>query len=212
MVIWRRGPPEHPGRSLSSLRYHGHELKPTRRPRRTPGSVAGQEPRLYPVMAVDHRDGAVRRLPPCRDAAGQDIPGRAQSGEAPPCMRWRGLARPRRTSWPVAWRCRTAHRPPGPGTRARDRSPGSFHVPGVAPKWCPFPNGDNISTASAGTAQEPAASHFTFFRYSQRNPRETGSFPHSAAVIHRLAHSMSTGSRVWAGEHRNGRHRMPGVM
>ena len=32
-----------------------------------------------------------------------------------------------------------ARRPPGPGTRARGRSPGSSHVPGVAPGWCPFP-------------------------------------------------------------------------
>jgi hypothetical protein len=27
-----------------------------------------------PVMAVDHRGGAFRQLPPCRDAADQDIP------------------------------------------------------------------------------------------------------------------------------------------
>ena len=32
-----------------------------------------------------------------------------------------------------------ARRPPGPGTRARGRSPGPFRVPGVAPGWCPFP-------------------------------------------------------------------------
>jgi len=74
MLILRRDPPEHPGRSLSSLRYHGHELEPTRRPRRTPGSAAGQGPRLYPVMAADRRGGAFRRLPRCRDAASQDIP------------------------------------------------------------------------------------------------------------------------------------------
>ena len=34
---------------------------------------------------------------------------------------------------------RAARRPPGPGTRARDRSPGSSHAPGVAPRWYPFP-------------------------------------------------------------------------
>ena len=55
-----------------------------------------------------------------------------------------------------------ARRPPGPGTRATHRSPGSSPVPGVAPRWRPFPNGENISTASAGAAQEPAASHFRF--------------------------------------------------
>ncbi len=32
-----------------------------------------------------------------------------------------------------------ARRPPGPGTRASGRSPGSSRVPGVAPGWCPFP-------------------------------------------------------------------------
>jgi len=65
---------------------------------------------------------------------------RAESGTAPPCMRWRGRARPRRADWPVAWSspC-AARRPPGPGTRARGRSPGSSRVPGVAPGWCPFP-------------------------------------------------------------------------
>jgi hypothetical protein len=52
----------------------------------------------------------------------------AESGTAPPCMRWRGRARPRRAGWPVAWSS-----PPGPGTRARGRSPGSSRVPGVAP-------------------------------------------------------------------------------
>jgi hypothetical protein len=77
----------------------------------------------------------------------------------------------------------------GPVSRLLPRSRGR-------PRWCPFPNGDNLSTASAGAAQDPAASHFTFFRYSQRNPRETGSYPHLTAVIHRLAHSMCTGSRL----------------
>ena len=66
--------------------------------------------------------------------------GRAESGTAPPCMRWRGRARPRRPGWPVAWSSPSAaRRPPGPGTRARGRSPGSSRVPGVAPGWCPFP-------------------------------------------------------------------------
>jgi hypothetical protein len=59
---------------------------------------------------------------------------RTESGTAPPCMRWRGRARPRRAGWPVAWSSpRAARRPPGPGTRARGRSPGSSRVPGVAP-------------------------------------------------------------------------------
>jgi hypothetical protein len=55
-------------------------------------------------------------------------------------MRWGALPRPRRTKpgqlpgFAVAPR-----RPRVPGTRARGRSPGSSHVPRVAPKWYPFP-------------------------------------------------------------------------
>ena len=55
-------------------------------------------------------------------------------------MRWRG---------PCAWhrhpigelpRLPSAERrPPGPGTRSKYRFPGPPHVPGVAPRWCPFP-------------------------------------------------------------------------
>ena len=75
---------------------------------------------------------AFRRLPGCRPWQRRSC--RAESGKAPPCMRWRGLARPRRAGWPVAWSSpRAARRPPGPGTRARGRSPGSSRVPGVAP-------------------------------------------------------------------------------
>ena len=39
--------------------------------------------------------------------------GRAESGKAPPCMRWRGPARPRRTGWPVAWPCWRSAPPAG---------------------------------------------------------------------------------------------------
>ena len=38
---------------------------------------------------------------------------RAESGKAPPCMRWRGLARPHRTGWPVARPCRRRAPPAG---------------------------------------------------------------------------------------------------
>ena len=80
----------------------------------------------------------IPRLPEVPDPATRSC--RAESGTAPPCMRWRGRARPHRAGWPVAWSSpRAARRPPGPGTRARGRSPGSSHVPGVAPGWCPFP-------------------------------------------------------------------------
>jgi hypothetical protein len=89
-----------------------------------------------PGWTPDHRGiSAVAGVPaPARRS------GRAESGTAPPCMRWRGRARPRRAGWPVAWPSpRAARRPPGPGTRARGQPPGSSRVPGVAPGWCPFP-------------------------------------------------------------------------
>ena len=109
-------------------------------PHQPPGSAATQQPRPYSVVAPGHRrwrsDGCGA---PCRCRQGRS--GRAESGRAPPCMRWRGPARPRRTGWSVAWPCRRARRPPGPGTRARDRSPGSSHAPGVAPQVVPVSSG-----------------------------------------------------------------------
>ena len=110
--------------------------------RRVPhGAAAGpartvREPSPVPGWTPDHRGISA--------VAGVSAParrsGRAESGTAPPCMRWRGRARPRRSGWPVAWSSPSAtRRPPGPGTRARGRSPGSSRVPGVAPGWCPFP-------------------------------------------------------------------------
>jgi len=44
-----------------------------------------------------------------------------------------------------------ARRPPVPDTRARDRFPGSSHVPGVAPRVVPVSNSESIPTASAST-------------------------------------------------------------
>ena len=122
--------------------------------------------------------------------------GRPESDRAPPCMRWRGPARPRRAGWPVARPCR--RRAPPAGARYPCEGPVSRLLPrsGVAPRWCPFPDGQNISTASAGAAQEPAASHFRFPRHPRTDPQKAGSYPHSAAVIHQLIHNLSTGSRV----------------
>ena len=86
------------------------------------------------------RPSAAAREPrPCPAGAPARRSRRAESGTAPPCMRWRGRARPRRAGWPVAWSSpRAARRPPGPGTRARGRSPGSSRVPGVAPGGARF--------------------------------------------------------------------------
>ena len=96
-------------------------------------------PEDSPVLCPDPRSSrlASRR---CRRAglAKPFLP-RAESGKAPPCMRWRGLARPRRACWPVAWSS-PRHAPPAGARYPREnRSPGSSHVPGVAPGRCPFP-------------------------------------------------------------------------
>ena len=52
---------------------------------------------------------------------------RTESGRAPPCMRWRGPARPRRTGWPVAWPCR--RRAPPAGARYPCEGPVSRLLP-----------------------------------------------------------------------------------
>ena len=61
------------------------------------------------------------------------------------------------------------------------------------PRVVPVSSGKSISTASASTAQGPAASHFLFFRYPRRNPQKAGSYPHFTAVIHGFTHSVPTG-------------------
>jgi hypothetical protein len=99
-----------------------------------------------------------RRWPTCRASAGAgEALGRTESGKAPPCMRWRGLARPRRTGWPVARSCRRRAPPAGarypcqgPVSRLLARPRGrpqvvpvssgeTFLLPPRAPRKCPRP-------------------------------------------------------------------------
>jgi hypothetical protein len=122
-----------------ALRRSCTGLLPTRRLSRLPPPARRGRPGTSPVLGrtPDHRS---RHSRGCRVPALARRSCRAESGTAPPCMRWRGRTRPRRADWPVAWSSpRAARCPPGPGTRARGRSPGSSRVPGVAPGWCPFP-------------------------------------------------------------------------
>ena len=109
----------------------------------TPGPINHRIPPPVKDLAVPGHDRGPSRwhIPAVAGVAYQQRrSGRPESDKAPPCMRWRGRARPRRAGWPVAWSSPSAaRRPPGPGTRARGRSPGSSRVPGVAPGWCPFP-------------------------------------------------------------------------
>ena len=100
--------------------------------------------------------------------------GRAESGTAPPCMRWRGRARPRRA--------------PPAGARYPREGPVSRLLPRSRrrPRVVPVSSGESIITTAASTAQDPAASHFLFFRYPRKAPQRAGSYPHSTAVIHGL--------------------------
>ena len=54
------------------------------------------------------------------------------------------------------------------------------------PRVVPVSSGESIITTAASTAQDPAASHFLFFRYPRKAPQRAGSYPHSTAVIHGL--------------------------
>jgi hypothetical protein len=190
-----RGPLERPAGHCPACITTATTWNATRWPHRPPGSAAAQRPGPYPVMTADQsrwripavalravavlakpfRAGRIRQGPSMYEMEG---PCPASPHRLASCL---GVPTPR-----------AARR--GQVPVQGDRSPGSSHVPGVAPGWCPFPNGENISTASAGAAQEPAAQSFQVFRYPRRNPRKTGSYPHLTPVIHGFVHSLSTGS------------------
>ena len=73
-------------------------------------------------------------------------------------------------------------RPPVPGTRCKFRFPGLYIAPGEAPWMVPVSCGENISTPSAGVAQEPVPIHFKFF-----------SCPH---LVHRIPPVVRTSQRL----------------
>jgi hypothetical protein len=117
----------------------------------------------------DHR-GWQPGVSPTSRPPGQARFCRAESDKAPPCMRWRGLARPRRAksaSW-LCWHCAplagAKHPCEGPVSRFHPRSRGR-------PRWCPFPAVEVFLQPPLARAQGPAASNFGFLplstRYSQ---------------------------------------------
>jgi hypothetical protein len=77
-------------------------LVPARRLSRLPPPARRGRPGTSPVpgRTPDHRG---RHSRGCRVPAPARRSCREESGTAPPCMRWRGRARPRRADWPVAW-------------------------------------------------------------------------------------------------------------
>ena len=78
-------------------------------------SVAARPLRTLCVTGRDPGSSrlASRQLRACRVRVLFRRSCRAESDKAPPCMRWRGLARPRRTGWSVARPCRRRAPPAG---------------------------------------------------------------------------------------------------
>jgi len=142
--------------------------------------TARRSPRPRPVPRLAARDSRLgqRRVRGSRGdagAAGQarapvngagtgaGIGGGANMTKAPPCMRWRGLARPRRTR---SASCLAARRR-GPPARARHprEAPVSRLLPrsGVAPGRCPFPTVNVFLLRLAEPRKSPREFIFTLF-------------------------------------------------
>ena len=81
-----------------------------------------------------------------------------------------------------------ARRAPPAGARYPREGPVSRLLPRSRrrPRVVPVSSGESIITTAASTAQDPAASHFLFFRYPRKAPQRAGSYPHSTVVIHGL--------------------------
>ena len=110
---------------------------PARRlPRSLPPAAAARGPRPCCVLTQIMAAG-IPALPACRPWRRRSC--RAESGKAPPCMRWRGLARPRRTGWPAGWSSpapRAARRGQVPARGAGLPAPPTF--PGSPPGGARF--------------------------------------------------------------------------
>ena len=153
----------------------------TRRSHQPPGTqplkdlaVFGRDP--------DHRGGALRL--PCQRQRWTAF-GRAESGKAPPCMRWRGLTRPRRTGWPVARPCR--RRAPSAGARYPCQGPVSRLLPRLRgrPQVVPVSNGKTflLPPRAPRKCPRPAISGFSAIHEV---------IPRKRAVI-RISRRLSTG-------------------
>jgi hypothetical protein len=107
-------------------------------------SAAAREPRPCPAGPPIIAAGipAVAGVPtPTRRSR------RAESGTAPPCMRWRGRARPRRAGWPVAWSSprAAARRGQVPARGAGLPAPPAFPA---SPRVVPVSSGVSIITTA----------------------------------------------------------------
>jgi hypothetical protein len=191
-----RGPLKRPAGHCPACITTATTWNATRWPHRPPGSAAAQLP--VPgddrgPIAVAHSGGCPAR----RGGASKAIPAGQNQAKAPPCMRWRGLTRPRRTGWPVARPC--SHSAPPAGARYPCEGtglPAPPTFPGSPPGGARFRTVRTFLLPQRAPRKSPRPSHFRFSRYPRRNPRKAGSYPHFTAVIHGLAHSLSTGYRV----------------
>ncbi len=105
-------------------------------------------------------------------------------------MGWRGPCATCRTSLascPARPAKPTA--PPGPVTRAIYRFPGSSHVPGVSPEWCPFPAVKAFLRPSPAAAQGVESYFLRVFSLSTERRRlsatKGGYPPYCSHVAHR---------------------------
>ena len=128
---------------------------------------------------------------------------RADSGRAPPCMRWRGPARPRRTGWPVAWPCR--RRAPPAGARYPCEGPVSRLLPRSRgrPRAVPVSSGGIFLLRTRAPRKGLRGAISGFLRYPHRIPQKAGSYPHFTAVLHGFIHSLSSAWGLRAGEDRD---------
>jgi hypothetical protein len=131
-------------------------------------------------------------LPACRPGKNPSVGQNAT--RPPPCMRWRGpcLASPLR-SGQLPGLPSAARRPPGPDTRAINRSPGPFSRPRSCPQMVSVSNGESISTPSASCRARVCGHSFQVSSLSTRCPQNEAAYPHLSAVIHRFLHKKSTG-------------------
>jgi hypothetical protein len=138
---------------------------------------------VLPALAPGHRG----RIPAVAGVPVLEEDGPAgQNQTRPPMYEMGGLARPRRArSGQLPGFAGAARRPPVPGIHARDRFPGSSHVPGVAPEVVPVSSGESILTASADTAQEPEVNYFWFLCYPHGIHRKNGYPPANSQAVHK---------------------------
>ena len=129
----------------------------------------------------------------CRPAVTGTTPARPrrasarQCDEAPPCMRWRGLALPRGPGHPIARGPHASRLPPVSGSRCQHRLPGpSRDAPGC-PGAEPVFSGEEFLLPTAPAAQGLSVICSRFFCRPQDIRRLSpvhGSFPLDCAQVH----------------------------